>query len=359
VRRGARRTHSTPRILVLGAQGVLGSFVARRLVEDGYDVVRAGRRPFRDGHGLVFDLDDRRAVAAACADSDLVVSCAHHTGFSAERAVLANGGLLISVANLPGADAQRLATLAAEPPGGPRGLVVAHAGLTPGVTTLMAADLLEQHPQADTIELVVTLSLAQSSGRQGVGDFALPLFTRRGRHRVRRLPLPDPYGERACVELATEADGMFGSVADGRRGRFHYCFRERWLNGLVTLASRAGAMSLTPRRVFMLGRRVPRELSREPHRSWVRVSRADEPLASHAICGEGDYRLSVASTVAFIDALFARYPDDSGFPGVVSADELFTIDDIAPRLEALGAWFEPDIGATRRLSACCRAVPAH
>lgn len=350
---------ATPRILVLGAQGVLGTFVARNLAEDGYDVVRAGRRPFRDGHGLVFDLDDDLAVAVACADSDLVVSCVHHPGFSAERAVLANGGLLLSVANLPGADAHRLAALAAEPPGGPRGLVVVHAGLTPGVTTLLAADLLERHPEADTIELAVTLSLGESSGRQGVANFALPLFKRAGRHPVRKLPLPAPYGERACVELATEADGVFGSVADGRRGRFHYCFRERWFNRLVMRASRMGATSLAPRWAFLLGRRVPRELTREPHRSWVRVSRADEPLGARAICGEGDYRLTVAATSAFVDALLARSPDDAGFPGVVAADELFTIDDIAPRLEAQGAWFEPDLGATRRLAAQRQAVLVH
>lgn len=348
----------TPRILVLGAQGVLGSFVARRLAEDGYDVVRAGRRAFRDGYGLVFDLDDRRAVAAACADSDLVVSCVRHPDFGAERAVLANGGVLLSVANLPGPDAHRVATLAAEPPGGPHGLVVVHAGLTPGVTTLMAADLLERHPEADTIELAVTLSLAESGGQQGVGDFALPLFKRHRRHPVRRLPLPAPFGDRTCVELASDADGVFGSVADGRRCRFHYCFRERWFNGLVILANRAGAMSLAPRRAFLPGRRIPRQLSREPHRSWVRVSRADKPLAARAICGEGDYRLTVASTAAFVDALLARYPDDAGFPGVVSADELFTIDDIAPRLEALGAWFEPDLGATRSLSSGSHALTA-
>jgi hypothetical protein len=44
---------------------------------------------------------------------------------------------------------------------------VLHAGLAPGVTPLVAAELLARHPEAETLEVALTLSAQTTSGRAG------------------------------------------------------------------------------------------------------------------------------------------------------------------------------------------------
>jgi len=57
------------RILVIGAQGVLGSFIARSLADAGYGVLRAGRRQESDSSFRLLDLDRPETVAAACREA--------------------------------------------------------------------------------------------------------------------------------------------------------------------------------------------------------------------------------------------------------------------------------------------------
>src|SRR5256885_7149640 len=96
------------RALVIGAQGVLGSFIARRFREAGWDVIRGGRRPEAAEDFRLVDLDRPQTVATTCRDSDLVVSTVRHPALSAERAVLAGGGVLLSLDDLPAAERARL-----------------------------------------------------------------------------------------------------------------------------------------------------------------------------------------------------------------------------------------------------------
>ena len=70
-------------VLVLGAQGVLGSVLARAFADAGWDVVRAGRRP-QDGVRLV-DLDRPDTVRAALQDVDLVANPVPDERLVAER----------------------------------------------------------------------------------------------------------------------------------------------------------------------------------------------------------------------------------------------------------------------------------
>jgi hypothetical protein len=46
-------------------------------------------------------------------------------------------------------------------------VVLIHAGNVPGVTSLVAADLLRAHPDADELELAFSISAAGISGRAG------------------------------------------------------------------------------------------------------------------------------------------------------------------------------------------------
>jgi hypothetical protein len=77
------------------------------------------------------------------------------------------------------------------------GTVVVGAGIAPGLTNLVAADLLATHPDADEVEIVFTLSIAGTSGPHGA-RFVHRHLTAMPRHETIEVPLPPP-SERASV----------------------------------------------------------------------------------------------------------------------------------------------------------------
>src|SRR5687768_14928198 len=84
-------------VLVIGAQGVLGTFLAREFSSAGWQVIRAGRRPEDAPDFRLVDLDDPADLRQACAGMDLVVNTAHHRELAPERTVLRQGGTLINL----------------------------------------------------------------------------------------------------------------------------------------------------------------------------------------------------------------------------------------------------------------------
>src|SRR5437867_5973482 len=112
------------RVLVIGAQGVLGSFIAHRFREAGWQVTRGGRRPESGADFTLIDLDRAETLAGPCREADLVVSTVRHPALLAERIVLAEGGILLNLDDLPAAERARLSrdSLPA------RGLVVDRSG---------------------------------------------------------------------------------------------------------------------------------------------------------------------------------------------------------------------------------------
>jgi uncharacterized protein YbjT (DUF2867 family) len=81
-------------VLVLGAQGVLGSVSARAFQQDGWRVVRAGRRA-EDGVNLV-DLDRPETLREALDGIDVVVNPVPAERLAAERVVLESGPALVN-----------------------------------------------------------------------------------------------------------------------------------------------------------------------------------------------------------------------------------------------------------------------
>ncbi|OXM45196.1 NAD-dependent epimerase/dehydratase family protein [Amycolatopsis alba] len=326
-----------PDVLVLGAQGVLGTFVAKAL-SDKYEVVRAGRRP-SDGPGFrLVDLRDQAAVSAACASAKLVINCVRDERLAAERTVLAEGGRLVNVSNLSAADRARLKESDVDA----RGLVALHGGLTPGINSVVAADLLARHPDADEVRLVMTFSLNESGGPQAVGEFAYPMLTSRGRHPTDTFALAAPYGVRRCMAVGDAASGAFGEAAAGRTASVSYCFLENWFHRFLLGLNSAGMLKLLPKFLFTAGLKVPEELTTEAKCDRVEVRRDGRLLAARLVRGIGDYRLTVAGTVAFAEALLESSTPATGAFGV---EELFSFGDLRPRFESGGVTFE-DVAPT-------------
>ena len=92
----------TNRVLVIGAQGVMGTLTAGAFATAGWTVRAGARRP---GPGQVpIDLDSAQSIAAAFTEDELVVNTVPHPELLAERHVLE---LAVALAGAPEVKAQR------------------------------------------------------------------------------------------------------------------------------------------------------------------------------------------------------------------------------------------------------------
>jgi hypothetical protein len=319
------------KVLVLGAQGVLGSVLARTFADEGWEVLRAGRRPEPGVH--LIDLDRPETLRDALEDVDLVANPVPDERLVAEEVVLERGPALVNMSAVPAAHGWALKRETASG----TGLVLIHAGLVPGVASLVAADLLRRHPEADELELAFTLSASGTSGKGGAGLIHRYLTGAR-HHGTFRAELGPPLGPRTCLEIGPEDRGWLSDdLLAGRAVRLGVYFRERALQGLFLTLNALRMIAGTPRLTFVAGRgRVPPEASREPIAEWVAVRRGGERLAARVVHGRGDYRMTAASTVVFGEGLLELRGAESRRTGVFAPEELFTLEQLRPALERRG-----------------------
>jgi len=324
-------TGSGRTVLVLGAQGVLGSVLAATFAEEGWEVVRAGRRP-QAGMRMV-DLDSPETLREALAGVDLVANPIPDERLIAERAVLERGPVLVNMSAVPAARGWQLKR---EADSG-TGLVLIHAGLVPGITSLVAADLLQAHPDAGEVELAFTLSAGGTSGKGGAGLIHCYLTSAR-HHRTFRVDLGPPLGTRTCFEVGAEEGGWLSEDLLGKRDvRLGVYFRERALQALFRSLNALHMIGGTPRATFVAGRgRVPTEATREPVCEWVAVKHGGERLAARAIHGRGDYRMTAASTVVLGEALLELRGAEPTRTGVFAPEELFALAQLKSAFERRG-----------------------
>ncbi len=230
------------RVLVIGAQGVLGSLLADAFAGAGWHVLRGGRRPDERPDFRHVDLDEAETVVAAGGEANLIVNAVPDRELAAERMVLERGGTLINVSALPARAVHELRQQATRM----RGTVVMNGGIAPGMTNLVAADLLAAHPQADEVELVFTVSTRSTSGQAG-GDFAHRGLTAVARHRTTIVALPEPFGSRRCLGFAEPDAGWLDPLPDGVAVSPYVCVAERSVHCALLAANAAGIMSRLPR----------------------------------------------------------------------------------------------------------------
>lgn len=317
-----------PQMLVIGAQGVLGSLVAVAFARAGWSVLRGGRRPDGGADFRHVDLDEPETVATAAGEVDLIVTTVPDLGLGAERMVLDRGGLLINLSALPARAGLELRERATRR----RGTVVMNAGIAPGVTNLVAADLLASHPDADELELVFTVSSKGTNGRAG-GDFAHRGITAAGRHPTKTVPLPDPFGPRRCLGFAEPDGGWLGEFTGGVKISPYICIAERSTHRALLTANRAGVMNRLPRAMFRPVATEAETPTREPVAHWIAVLRDGERLAARTVRCNGDYLSAAASTAALAGVL------DSGADlptGVVDYESLVRLGQVTGPLREAG-----------------------
>jgi hypothetical protein len=295
------RTAQADRVLVIGADGGLGELVADAFWDGGWRVRRGVRRPTSEG--VFVDLDQPDTIAEAVFENELVVNTVPHSGLAAERWILEHGGRLINVSALPAAAGRSLRATA----GDARGTVLMNAGIAPGVTNLVAADLLAEHPETEELELVFTFSTSAPNGRRRAA------FAHRGlpavpRHRAAVVPLPEPFGERRCLGFGGDDDGWIGGLAEGRVIRTYVC-----------VAELAG---------------------REPVAHWVAILRNRERLCARTVECDGEIVHAARATVVFAQEMLKP-----GLPlGCFYPEETLALCQIEARLGAAGIRIIPRTG---------------
>jgi hypothetical protein len=321
----------TNRVLVIGARGALGALTVGAFRDAGWAVRPAARRP---GRGQIrIDLDRPDSVRAALQEDELVVNTVPHAKLIAERHVLDAGGTLINASALPVAAGRSLRAVA----GAARGTVVMNVGLAPGVTTIVAADLLREHPDANELEIVYTLSL---QARRGPGSAA---FIHRGlttvaRHRTAVVPLPEPFGERVCLGFGENEAGWLGGIAEGRIVRQYIYVGESELHERLLELNSAGCMNRLP--TSLVAPRKPSAsptASEEPVAHWIAAIRTGRRLGARAVQCRGDFLHAARSTVVFADALLA----EPRRAGCFDPEEIWTLSGLEAELKASGVTVVP------------------
>lgn len=311
--------------LVIGAQGVLGNFIAEGLSGAAWEVTRAGRRPEEAADFRQLDLADPKSVSNGARGFDLVVSTAHEPSLALERTILDQGGTLIDLIELSETERAHIGEV-----DNPKGLVVSDTGLG-GVAYLAIAELLDAHPEADAAEYALMVSASGSTGRAG-GLFAHKLLTDSRHHETASVPFPEPFGTRRGLEVGQDTDGVPRTTIHEVPIRHYLCMLPSPLNGIVLALNAARLISVLPKVSFTAGaRKVPDELSDERICEWVAVSANGERIAAHTVEGEGYYRMTTAATVVFAEVLVARREK-----GLRSIEELVSLSELRPALDEQG-----------------------
>jgi hypothetical protein len=322
---------ATHRALVIGGRGVLGALTREALAAAGW-TVRSGVRRVGGGgpDDVEVDLDRAELVDAAlrAGEYDLVVNAVPHPGLLAERHVLEHGGRLINISALPAAAARSLRAVAA----GARGTVLMNAGLAPGVTSLVAADLLRRHPGTQDLEIVLTLSTDIARGPAGAA-FVHRGLTALGHHRTVSVPLPEPFGERVCLGFGEGDAGWLGGLAEGRLIRLYVCVADPAVHERLLAKNAAGSMRAVPRSLF---RSRNHGAADEPVAHWIAAVREGRRLDVRTVQCRGDFASAARSTLVFADAL-ARW----GRAGCFYPEEIGRLEDLDPGLRRAGIAISP------------------
>jgi hypothetical protein len=324
-------------VLVIGAHGVLGGTVVRAFEDARWRVVRGVRRRDGGGGSAFVDLDRAETVAAAIAGVDLVVDPVPHPELTVERAVLREGGALIDVSMRPAAAGRRLRQETTNA----RGTVVLNAGRTPGVSNLVAADLLAAHPEADAVEIVLSFSAGSVSGRAG-GESLHRHLTSARRHRTATILFLPPIGPTRCLRFAESEDGWLGDLAARRTVATYARFGPSMLNRAVLAVNALRLMRALPRAAFVpRGTNRRAELTTEPLTEWVAVRRHGTHLAARTITGAGNYRVTAAATLVLGETLLDRARRHGLRPGCFEPQDLFTLPELEGDLRRRGLAVNP------------------
>ncbi|HEY4778883.1 MAG TPA: hypothetical protein VIH47_04745 [Solirubrobacterales bacterium] len=327
-----------PKVVVLGAQGALGRLCAPALRRVGLDVVRAGRRPESTGDFRLIDVRDAVAVERGCADADLVVSMVNDPTHTVERFVLETGAAMLTAIVEPPqrAELKALGTVA-------KGLVVTDVGVGPGVTSLVLADLLDRHPDADELEGAGTWSMTEPYGRDTVEVFLHPGLTNEKRRRTALVEFPEPFGTLHCLAYDDEETqiAVAGDLALKLPVQFYGYTLEGWARIPVNALNSLGLISKVPLSFLTLGleKRAASTVAK-PQAHLCAVRRDGKRLETQVVLGNGNLAMSAAAIATCAKVLLDRRAEGDSLSGVRGVEDVFRLSEVRGGFEEQGIRIE-------------------
>jgi hypothetical protein len=322
------------RVVVFGAQGVLGGFCSTALRDAGFDVIRSGRRPESAADFRLADLADPMSLVAACGDADLLVTTVREPTHALERHALDNGLPLLSVAAYRSRERAELKELAE----GARGPLILDAGLGPGLSSILHKELLAAHPDAEELEAASTFSAFEPSGR-GTAVDGHPVFQTANRYRSALVDFPEPFGRLRCIRLGgPEADTMlFGDLASHLPVRFYVYVIEPLARAEFLALNAFGLLPRAPLWLFTVGSGWKKSRDkRKPQCHVAAVLRGGERIGTAAISGSGNYAMSATAMAAFAKALLDQRERGALPCGAMGVEEVFSMAELREHLETGG-----------------------
>jgi hypothetical protein len=318
--------------LIIGGTGALGSLVAVTLRDSGWRVTVASRRP-RSSDVRLIDPQRPADIPAVTADADIIVSTNPGPDLAIESTIVASGGLCISPATLCANELAPVERIAA-----PKGTLIPHAGLTPGFSTLILADMLRRIGTPRAVTVGLSFSARGASGPGG-RRWVNRLFSQVcATHSVIRTF--SNLGRRRCFRLPLQTEGWLPELpADVDQG-LEFCMAERSLSTLFAGLKRLHLWHLLPGRLIVRPHSVgPAEPTNEPIAQWA-YAMGTIAAASHVCLVQGDYRTTACAVAILADKLLTRIDAGEMPRGVVRLQSLLTVDDLALGLARAGVAFE-------------------
>jgi hypothetical protein len=319
-------------VLVIGANGALGRVVTEVFAAHGWRVTRGLHHGDGSADTAHVDLDDPGTVAAAMSNADVTIQTVP-ANFTAETIALEAGHRLLNLAINPMAMQTKLHNRFSW---SARGTVILNAGLAPGVTNLVAAELLSYDPTGEgKIAIVVPLPWRGYHGAAGVRFVHEYMTTsghygsHSGRHQTAAVPIPSLAGVKECVGWAERDAGWVHRLAAGRQVRT-YCYVDSpRLNSAIVAMNKLRQLQSLPLAPFLRMRRHPGNPTTESVSIWMGLN-VHGVTHSRVIQSRGRY----VSAAQAAEVMASEFVDDDSLlgRGCIDPNEAFDLADIEPAL---------------------------
>ncbi|MCG3174811.1 MAG: hypothetical protein GMKNLPBB_03100 [Myxococcota bacterium] len=346
-------------ILVAGGYGVVGRRIASRLApEFPGRVVIAGRDERKAlafsnelGNGSRarrIDVDDSASVSSALDGIGTVMTCVAQHEFHLLRTAIARGLAYTDIA--PRLAFWRGAEEMESEARRTGARIVLGAGLSPGISNMMAANLARMVERVDQIETAILLSLGDEYGPDSlhhvleavISPFSVVLDGRRETATPfsdgRRVVFPEPLGERIAY-LFPWSDAVYYPKTIGAQtslGRF--ALEPAWTGGLAALLVRLGARNWLRRGGVLQGHQraidgLKRIYAGSDRFALVVTIRSGERVVMMNLAGRRQADVTADSAAEFARML-AR--SEAGQPGVWLPEQVIPHERFFTRLAAWG-----------------------
>jgi hypothetical protein len=130
---------------------------------------------------------------------------------------------------------------------------------------------------------------------------------------------------------------MFGGLLAGRAGRVYACMTERPINAEFLTLNALGFLSRMPLGFFTLGSSWrSRRNATKPQTHLMAVTRGGQRLAAGVIEGSGNYLMTAAAIVGYVETLLRRRADGPSPTGVLGIEDVFDLTELREGFEKRG-----------------------